>query len=228
MTRIITTCGVTLTGMVVALSWMPGPAAAKDSSAADNWAAITKCATIADADLRHACSDEVLLRAGLLGPTQPASAESKPVESQPQAAKAAESTPSAPAAPVAVATPSEPSPAPAGEVEARAEQPSAPSAPVKTASKPAEATSAFGLDPTIEKEAKEPKRIDVTLQDAVKRGDGKFILTTTDGAIWFQTESGSEQPTPAAGDSMNIRKTLMGGFMCRLGKWPPFRCKRTS
>ena len=61
-----------------------------------------------------------------------------------------------------------------------------------------------------------------------KAGPGKFIFKTTDGAIWRQLESDTYLRRPAAGDSMNIRKNALGGFLCKIGKAPSFRCKQDS
>jgi hypothetical protein len=68
--------------------------------------------------------------------------------------------------------------------------------------------------------------ISVTLGEVVLRGDGKLTLTTTDGAVWRQTESDPVRPTPKSGQTMVIERTALGGFMCKIGRWTAFRCMR--
>jgi hypothetical protein len=70
-------------------------------------------------------------------------------------------------------------------------------------------------------------KVEVTLAAVKESGDGKLVLTTTDGAIWKQVETQVVQPTPVQGGSMTITKTILGGFMCKPNKWTTFRCART-
>ena len=196
-----------MTGALVALSWVSEPAVAETPSAAASWETMTQCAGIADADVRHACTDEVLRKAGLLTST-PSSVQSqaKPA-AQPSSPVSAQSSPQPP-----VQSSSTP-----------------PAPPAKTAALPAPAPQAsFGQDRTREEEAKELKRIEVTLEKADKAGDGKLVLTTTDGVVWRQIDSDTTMPTPNGGESMRVWKNVLGGYRCRVGKWPPFRCKRVS
>jgi hypothetical protein len=106
MTKINTLGGMALTGAVAALAWASAPTSAEASSAKDNWKAMERCAAIADADTRHACSDDVMRRAGLLEPTTTASTA--------EPARAPEAAPSAPAPQTAAVVPApEAPPAPA-------------------------------------------------------------------------------------------------------------------
>lgn len=75
--KIINVSSVPLASMLIALAWGTHPAAAQTSGTADNWSAMTTCATIANNDARHACSDDVLRAAGLLKTAEVAA----PVES---------------------------------------------------------------------------------------------------------------------------------------------------
>jgi hypothetical protein len=70
-------------------------------------------------------------------------------------------------------------------------------------------------------------RLEVTLAAVEERGDGKLVLTTTDGAIWQQVESDPIRPAPAQGQTMTIAKASLGGYLCKSGKWVAFRCFRT-
>lgn len=68
--------------------------------------------------------------------------------------------------------------------------------------------------------------LDVVLATVEQAGDGKLVLTTTDGAVWRQVESQAIRPTPEQGQTMTIARTRFGGFMCKPSKWVAFRCFR--
>jgi hypothetical protein len=134
---------------VVIVTWMASAASGQSiTSAEDGWAAMRKCAAIVDESSRHACSDNVLRKAGLL-------------------------------------------------------------------------TGAGAKDP-----AAKDDQLEVTLANVTQAGDGKLLLTTTEGAVWRQVESQAIRPMPTRGQSMKIEKTSFGGFMCKPGKWVAFRCFR--
>lgn len=199
MTKIIRESGIAVTGMFIALAWGSAPAMAQTVNAADNWEAMTKCAAIADADARHDCSDEVLRKAGLLKES-----------TEPKVSKATEPEPKPTASAVAKpAAQAEPSPAQSAAI------------------KPSDSREDFGLEGPKPKSDKD-NRIEVTLERAVKAGDGKLVLITTDGAVWRQLYSNSLLPTPSAGEVMKVRKNSLGGYLCRVGKKPSFKCERTS
>lgn len=86
----------------------------------------------------------------------------------------------------------------------------------------------FGLQRPAPREA--PKEADeateVTLASVEQGGDGKLVLTTTEGAVWHQVESDSIRPVPSQGQTMKIAKTSFGGFMCEPVKRVAFRCFR--
>jgi hypothetical protein len=68
----------------------------------------------------------------------------------------------------------------------------------------------------------------VTLARVDQAGDGKLLLTTTDGAIWKQLESAPIRPLPAGGQAMTIEKVSLGGFLCEPSKYVSFRCFRAK
>ncbi len=70
----------------------------------------------------------------------------------------------------------------------------------------------------------EPRKFDLTLEKVVKRGDGKLVLSATDGSTWQQLYTDATVPVPSSGQLMSVKKNTLGGYMCRIGKWPPFRC----
>ncbi len=153
------------------------------------WAAMMKCGVIAEDAARHACSDDVLQKAGAV-PTAEAksSAQRKQfgLESQPPRA-AASAQSSAPAQ----VSPAAPAPSPAA-------------APAKA----------------------QDDRVEVTLSSVMKAGHGTLLLTTSDGAVWRQSESEVLRPEPAEGQKMTIIKKSFGGFMCMSDKRVAFRCYR--
>jgi hypothetical protein len=182
-------------------------ARAQASNSADNWEAMTKCAAIADADARHDCSDDVLREAGLLGAapvesSRPRTVSSAPGASEPGPSSSRSSTRREPASPA----PSSPAPAPKATADVRKD---------------------FGID-TPPPSDDESNRIEVTLTQVEKAGDGKLIVTTSEGAVWRQLFTDAMMQNPKVGESMRVRKNALGGYMCRIGKWPSFKCKRTS
>ncbi len=103
-------------------------------------------------------------------------------------------------------------------------------APVETAvakpakgAKPAKVAKAKPAKPP--RPAEDDSRIKVTLTRVEQAGD-KLELTTSEGAVWRQGESEMISPLPAAGQSMTVEKTALGGFRCITGKWTVFRCAR--
>ena len=71
----------------------------------------------------------------------------------------------------------------------------------------------------------DPEKFDVTVAEAVRTGDGKLNVTTTEGEIWRQLYTDSSLPMPSAGQIMKVKRNNLGGFMCRVEKWPTFRCR---
>ncbi len=69
--------------------------------------------------------------------------------------------------------------------------------------------------------------IQVTLAGVKRGGDGALVLDTTEGAVWRQIEAADLHPDPVAGDTITIKRTLFGGYMCQSKKWIVFRCVRT-
>lgn len=200
MTKIDSVRGTALTGVLVVLAGMSAPSAARAADATENWEAMTKCAAIADNDKRHQCSDDVLTRAGLLGSPEARAAEIRRGFGLQN-------------------------PPPASKQ--RAEAKPKPTEAKKTKEERSEVKKAKE-ERSKPKKSDDHDRIDVTLAVIGQAGPGKFIFKTTDGAIWRQLESDTYLRRPAAGDSMNIRKNALGGFLCKIGKAPSFRCKQDS
>lgn len=127
------------------------------SASEEGWAAIEKCAALTKDHARHACTDDVMRKAGLLSD---------------------------------------------------------------------QTRKQFGLQPAAPKPDKTEERLDVTLAGVEQAGDGKLVLTTTDGAVWRQVESDAVRPMPAKGETLTIAKTSFGGFLCESARRVAFRCFR--
>ena len=73
---------------------------------------------------------------------------------------------------------------------------------------------------------KDDNQLEITLTAVEQGGDGKLVLTTTEGAIWRQVERMAIFPPPQQGQTITISKTSFGSFMCKPSKWVAFRCYR--
>ena len=72
------------------------------------------------------------------------------------------------------------------------------------------------------------EHLEVTLAKVEQGGDGKLVLTTSDGAVWHQVESGAVSQTPKQGGTMRIEARSLGGYMCAPSKYVSFRCYRSK
>jgi hypothetical protein len=94
---------------------------------------------------------------------------------------------------------------------------------------PTAATSAPAASaPAAAEKKAEPEHLEVTLAKVEQGGDGKLVLTTADGAVWHQVESGAIPQIPKPGATMKIEARSLGGFMCEPGKYVSFRCYRSK
>ena len=69
-------------------------------------------------------------------------------------------------------------------------------------------------------------KLDVVIAQVDQSYDSKVTITTTEGAVWTQVESGSLHQPPLKGDTMTITQGSFGGFMCKSSKYVTFRCRR--
>ncbi len=74
---------------------------------------------------------------------------------------------------------------------------------------------------------KQREQVEVTLAKVAQAGD-KLVLTTTDGAVWHQVESGAVRQPPKQGETMKIETRSLGGFMCQPSRYVSFRCYRSK
>jgi hypothetical protein len=100
---------------------------------------------------------------------------------------------------------------------------------------------AFGLDdqrvpapqaasapPPVPAAPEQPERLEVGIASVQKALDGRLLVTTTEGAVWLQTETVDMPRPPVAGDRMTIRKGAMAGYRCSLATTHlTYRCARS-
>jgi hypothetical protein len=72
------------------------------------------------------------------------------------------------------------------------------------------------------------ERLEAAIATIDKGADGKVVITTTDGALWKQTDADTIPRLPAAGDLVKIRKATFGSFLCELPSHHTFRCVRSK
>ena len=95
-----------------------------------------------------------------------------------------------------------------------------------TQDKPAAQAEPATAKPVAPLPQKDDNQLEITLAAVEQGGDGKLVLTTTEGAIWREVERVVIFPLPRQGQTITITKTSFGGFMCKLTKWVAFRCYR--
>jgi hypothetical protein len=78
-----------------------------------------------------------------------------------------------------------------------------------------------------EREEREDLRhLTLTLASVENTPLGRLVLTSTDGAVWEQTDGDSINNTPRPGDTVQVSKDLLGGYMCQVTRWESVRCQR--
>lgn len=174
------------------------PAAGAETDAATGWAAVAGCAQQVTERARHSCLDQVLRDAGLLTPEMS--------ERQERLTFGLGNT----------AVPAPPA------------QPVAPAPQVPKAVPPAPAAPAPRPTPAPREVASQPERMEVEVATVAMSADRrKLIITTTEGAVWRQTEDMEILPLPVAGDRMTVRKGALGSYFCRVGNSVTYRCSRS-
>jgi hypothetical protein len=72
----------------------------------------------------------------------------------------------------------------------------------------------------------EIRELTLTIASVTLAPQGRVVLTSTDGAVWEQTDSDKVENIPAPGETFKVSKGAMGGFMCHLTRWQTVRCQR--
>jgi hypothetical protein len=100
----------------------------------------------------------------------------------------------------------------------------------------------LGKDPEVAKEEKEAKALakqerknrandgvdslELTLADVENTPRGLLRLTSTEGAVWEQTDGDEVGEGPRPGDTVTIKKGFLGGYLCQVTRWQEVRCQR--
>ena len=106
--------------------------------------------------------------------------------------------------------------------------PAAPPAPSAAPAAPASAPASASVPAAAAPRVEAVDRLEAAIATIVKGADGKLVLTTTEGAVWRQTDSDTIPRLPAAGEIVRIRKASFSSFLCELPSHHTFRCTRTK
>lgn len=77
------------------------------------------------------------------------------------------------------------------------------------------------------REREEIRSQELILADVQNTPHGQLLLTSTEGAVWEQTDNDAvsgEGPVP--GDTVKVSKGMLGGYMCQVSRWQSVRCQR--
>jgi hypothetical protein len=91
----------------------------------------------------------------------------------------------------------------------------------------------FGLT-DVQREKKQPeqakklKELTVRVAASRKFGAGYYAIMLEDGAIWQTEELDPYLRPPGSGDTVRIRRGMMGGYLLRFGDQPAIRVRRIS
>jgi hypothetical protein len=72
-----------------------------------------------------------------------------------------------------------------------------------------------------------PDRVEVQIAAVSSTGDGRLIITASDGAVWRQAENLQNPQLPGIGERMTIRKGSLGSYLCTLPSKLSWRCTRS-
>jgi hypothetical protein len=71
-------------------------------------------------------------------------------------------------------------------------------------------------------------RISVKLSGTHQDQNGKWVMTTEEGAVWSQIDSAEVYDPPHAGSTVVIRRASLGSFFCNIDNDSAIRCTRTQ
>jgi hypothetical protein len=77
------------------------------------------------------------------------------------------------------------------------------------------------------REREEIRNQEMVLADVQNTPHGQLLLTSTDGAVWEQTDTDAVSGDgPVPGDTVKVSKGMLGGYMCQVSRWQTVRCQR--
>lgn len=74
--------------------------------------------------------------------------------------------------------------------------------------------------------AQEVDEVTLTVAQASRGADDRWLVTTTDGQVWRQTEAGRGARAPQAGSSLEIRRGALGSFFMKIDGQRAVRARR--
>jgi hypothetical protein len=78
----------------------------------------------------------------------------------------------------------------------------------------------------VNPDAADVNSLSITIASIEDSAMGHVILTSTDGAIWEQTDSDPLNQRPEPGDTIEVSKSMFSGYMCHMSHWQAVRCQR--
>jgi hypothetical protein len=203
-------------------------------NADQGWSSITRCAQEDSERARHTCMDGVLRETGVLTNEMHTRQQRRAFGLDDKSAPPQPALRPSPPPPAATATPPAtaaiPPTANAEALNRRAAgmTPGGASAATGTATSRATASPVTAApSPATTASPAQPDRLEAELAKVEKAANGRVFVTTTDGAVWLQTETVDMPQPPVPGDHMSIRKGSMGGYRCSVASTHlTYRCAR--
>jgi hypothetical protein len=78
----------------------------------------------------------------------------------------------------------------------------------------------------VNPDAGEVNSLTITIASIEDTPMGRMLLTSTDGAVWEQTDSDPLNNPPRVGDTVEVSKSMFSGYMCHMSHWQAVRCQR--
>ncbi len=70
-------------------------------------------------------------------------------------------------------------------------------------------------------------RVTVVIDKVAVQGDGRMLFITDEGSVWVQTDDTQFEPFPVSGQTMEIKRGKLGGYLCQASKYKAIRCVRS-
>jgi hypothetical protein len=71
-------------------------------------------------------------------------------------------------------------------------------------------------------------RLELQIDSAHQDGFGHWVFTSTDGAVWRQTDNEIMGAEPHKGSRLLIKTGVLGAYFCKVDGQPQVRCQRVS
>jgi hypothetical protein len=66
------------------------------------------------------------------------------------------------------------------------------------------------------------------IKSASQDGNGHWVITTVEGAVWRQTDNEVLAPRPRAGQKIEIKRAALGSYLLKIDRLPAIRVKRSE